>query len=308
MKDETRSFYESAVRRAVALVYGQLDEALDLAALARTAALSPLHFHRIFRWMIGETPLELHRRLRLERAAHELSSSDVAVTRVAFGAGYETHESFTRAFNERYGVSPSAFRQGATQARASSARSPKIELAAPSGIHFREGRDAEIANSLTKGKSAMHVDFKNLPELRVAAVHHTGPYNRISEAFGKLGDIAGPAGLIRPPATEMLAVYYDDPESTPVDQLRSDAGLTVPSGVALPDGLSEVRIPAARYAFTTYVGPYTGLGDAWARLLGEWLPESGERALDGPSFEIYRNTPMNAAPHELRTELYVPIA
>jgi transcriptional regulator GlxA family with amidase domain len=57
VKPETQSFYELAVRRAVERVLASLDEALDLERLARHAALSPFHFHRIFRGMLGETPL-----------------------------------------------------------------------------------------------------------------------------------------------------------------------------------------------------------------------------------------------------------
>jgi AraC family transcriptional regulator len=64
VKPETRSFYEFAVERAVLQVVASLDEALDLSALARGAALSPFHFHRVFRGMVGETPLEMHRRSR----------------------------------------------------------------------------------------------------------------------------------------------------------------------------------------------------------------------------------------------------
>jgi AraC family transcriptional regulator len=86
VKSETRSFYETAVDRTVARIVATLDEALDLGALAREAALSPFHFHRVFRGMVGETPLELHRRLRLERAAWELLAGRAAVTRSPFPA------------------------------------------------------------------------------------------------------------------------------------------------------------------------------------------------------------------------------
>ena len=113
MKRQTQSFYELAVRRAVERVVSELDQALDLHALAKGAALSPFHFHRVFRGMLGETPLELQRRLRLERAACSLVNEDVSVTTVAFAAGYETHESFTRAFRAHYACSPSEFRQRA---------------------------------------------------------------------------------------------------------------------------------------------------------------------------------------------------
>ena len=154
----------------------------------------------------------------------------------------------------------------------------------------------------------MNVTIENMPERRVATVHHVGPYNRISDAFQRLGAIAGPAGLLQLPDAAMLAIYYDDPETTPAAELQSDAGITVPNGVSLPEGLVEKRLPAGRYARATHLGPYTKLGDAWSRLMGEWLPRSGNRVGDGSSYEVYRNTPMNAAPDELRTDLYLPLA
>src|SRR5262245_16370072 len=110
MKPDTRSFYVLALQKAVEQVAAALDQALDLQALARGAALSPFHFHRVFRGAIGETPLELHRRLRMERAAWSLLQEEAPVTEVAFAAGYETHESFTRAFRLYYHCSPSEFR------------------------------------------------------------------------------------------------------------------------------------------------------------------------------------------------------
>jgi AraC family transcriptional regulator len=305
VKSKTRSFYEAAVLRAVDQIYARLDDALELEALARSASLSPLHFHRIFRGIIGETPLELHRRLRMERAAHRLATGDLPVTRIAFDAGYETHESFTRAFGDRYGISPSMFRQQASAARSGCVRGPQIELAAPCGLHFCAGTRPGV--SLSKGDLTMNVAIKDLPELRLAAVRHIGPYNRIAEAFQRLEQITADTTLSRRPDREMLALYHDDPEAVPVDQLRSDAAFTVPNDVELPSGVTEIRIPAGRYAFTTYVGPYTGLGDVWAQLMGGWLPQSGHRVA-GPSFEIYRNTPLDTPPEKLETELYLPIA
>ena len=153
----------------------------------------------------------------------------------------------------------------------------------------------------------MDVDIRQMPELRVGAVRHVGPYNQIPTACERLGAIAGPAGLLRQ-AGPMIAIYHDDPESTPQDQLRSDAALVVPEGVDLPDGLVEQRIAAGRYARTLHVGPYEQLGDAWARFLGEWIPASGNRIGEGVSYEIYLNTPEQVAKNELRTELYVPLA
>jgi AraC family transcriptional regulator len=306
MKPETRSFYELAVQRAVDRVVSDLDGALDLQALSRSAALSPFHFHRVFRGMVGETPLELHRRLRLERAAWQLLNDDIPVTSVAFAAGYETHESFTRAFRLHYDASPSEFRQR-RDAPATNCVTPfRIELAARSGIHFEPKPGAAITVHFAQGDPAMNVEIKEMKELRVATVEHVGPYNRISEAFARLGQIAGPAGLFGPGAA-MLGIYHDDPETTEAAELHSEAGITVSPNVELPRELGEARLPAGRYACTIHKGSYEGLGDTWARLMGEWLPRSGERIKDSASFEIYRNTPENTPKERLETELYIPL-
>ncbi|MEO8551435.1 MAG: helix-turn-helix domain-containing protein, partial [Kofleriaceae bacterium] len=222
MKRETRSFYEDAVRRALARITNGLDEALELDALARAAALSPLHFHHVFRGMVGETPLELHRRLRLERAAAQLASTDAAVTTVAFDAGYETHESFTRAFRRAYAMAPSEFRTRANEARAGCARPPQIELAARCGLHH-----ATHHFDLFAGETTMNATIEKMPEMKVASVHHVGPYTQISEAFAKLHPLAERAGLTKLPGCMMVGIYHDDPEAKPAAELQSDAGLVV---------------------------------------------------------------------------------
>lgn len=152
----------------------------------------------------------------------------------------------------------------------------------------------------------MKTEILDQPERRVAALRHVGAYHRIGETFGRLGGIAGPAGLFGPDTT-MLAIYHDDPETTPEAELRSDAGLTIAEGRSLPDGLAEHRIPAGRYACATHVGAYEGLADAWSQFMGRWLPQSGHRVREGVCFEIYRNDPTRTPKEELITEMYVPL-
>jgi AraC family transcriptional regulator len=255
---------------------------------------------------VGETPLELQRRLRMERAASSLLREDASVTGIAFAAGYETHESFTRAFRSHYDCSPSEFRSSRHPATPNCAQAFQIELAARSGIHFEPQHCQAPIIHITHGESAMNVDIKTMPELRVATVAHVGPYNRISEAFARLGDAAAKSGLLSS-AAAMLAIYDDDPESVPAAELRSDAALVVPDAAKLPQGLGERRLPAGRYACATHVGPYEQLGDVWARFMGEWLPKSGQRMSDGVSYEIYLNTPEDVPKDQLRTELYIPL-
>jgi AraC family transcriptional regulator len=153
----------------------------------------------------------------------------------------------------------------------------------------------------------MNVEVKDMPQLRVAMVRHRGPYDGISSAFDRLGKLAGQAGLFGPDS-KMIALYYDAPETTAADELRSAAGITVSPDAELPAGLDEERLPAGRYLCTTHLGSYDGLGDAWAQLTGERLPESAYNGRDGVNYEIYRNNPSEVQDDELRTELYIPVA
>jgi AraC family transcriptional regulator len=130
---------------------------------------------------------------------------------------------------------------------------------------------------------------------------------RISEAFMRLNELVTAAGLSNRD-TKLVGIYYDDPSTTPEGKLRSDAAITIPAKTKLPPGLTEVIIPTGRYAHSTHVGPYAGLGEAWGHMRNEWLPKSGERLGGAMSYEVYRNTPMSAKPHELVTDLYLPLA
>jgi AraC family transcriptional regulator len=153
----------------------------------------------------------------------------------------------------------------------------------------------------------MDVEIAEMPELRVAGVHHVGPYMQISQAFGRLSEIARSAGLFRHPGAAMIAVYHDDPDVTPQAELRSDAGIVVPERIPLPEGLGEQRLAAGRYARAEHVGPYEELGEAWDRFKREGLSAGGHRGGAGPSYEIYRNDPTKVAKQDLRTDLYIPI-
>src|SRR5262249_24900612 len=124
MRDDTHTTYHERILRVLVHVQERLDEDLPLEDLARVACFSPYHFHRVFTALVGESVKEHVRRLRRERAAHRLRHTDEPVTRIAFDAGFQAHESFTRAFRALFGVSPSRYR---------GAHRPP----APSRVHYR---------------------------------------------------------------------------------------------------------------------------------------------------------------------------
>src|SRR5688572_33491293 len=99
----TRSDYAIRLDRVFTWLAEHLDDAPDLARLAEVACMSPYHFHRIYRAMQGETAADTVRRLRLHRAAVELITGELPVTRIARRAGYGSQEAFTRAFKAAYG-------------------------------------------------------------------------------------------------------------------------------------------------------------------------------------------------------------
>jgi AraC family transcriptional regulator len=149
----------------------------------------------------------------------------------------------------------------------------------------------------------MHVEITDRPALHVAGLRHRGPYAGISEVFAQLGQRLGAHArdYFQRGAT-MVALYHDDPQTVPADQLRSDAAIVIPSGLPVPAGLVDQRVPAGQYACTLHVGPYERLP-----LRGEWLPASGWRPGDGPSYEVYLNNPMTTPKEALKTEVCVPV-
>lgn len=281
MRDGTIESYQERMQRVLVHIENHLDAPLPLADLAAVACFSPYHFHRVFRGMTGESVKEHVRRLRLERAARRLKFSDDAVTAIALDSGYQTPESFTRAFQAMFGDAPSAYRQGAR------------EFAPPPPTAALPPIEARIVR---------------LGPLRVAFVRHVGAYDEVGVAWGKLMAWAGRRGLFGPSMQAPLGVLHDDPEITAPESLRYDAALVVGPSVA-PEGEVGVQdLPAAEYAMATHRGPYNQLGDTYARIAGQWLPSSGRELATAPGLEIYRNSPFAVRPEDLVTEIHLPLA
>ncbi len=153
----------------------------------------------------------------------------------------------------------------------------------------------------------MHpVTIRTEAPIRLAALPHKGAYHQISRAFQKLSAVMASRDLFRN-AGRMIAVFYDDPQSTPEADLRSHAGFEIKGASDFSTPLEEVTLPAGRQAVLTYTGPYAGLPAAYDELFGVWLPASGEEPADSPSFEVYLNSPMDTAPEDLLTELHLPL-
>jgi AraC family transcriptional regulator len=107
----SRTEYESRMHRVVEYIDLHLDQPLDLRSLAEVAYFSPYHFHRLFSAWMGETLGDYLRRRRVEVAAMRLAAQPrLTVLQTALSVGFGSAEAFTRAFNARFGCSPTAWR------------------------------------------------------------------------------------------------------------------------------------------------------------------------------------------------------
>lgn len=297
MRPDTYASYKERILRVLLHIQGHLDEAISLDELAGVAHFSPYHFHRVFQGMVGEGVMEHVRRLRLERAAQRLKLTDQTIIRIAFDAGYETHESFTRAFTAMFGEAPSRFRE-------IHAAMPLAK--APSGVHYRSQDRLEDFASINTGGAQMDVRTETIAPIRVAFMRHVGPYAACGATWDRLCQWAGPRGLFGP-QTVFIGISHDDPQVTPPDRIRYDACFTVDE-TFVPEGEVGVQeIRGGRYAVAIHRGPYEKLGETYARLCGEWAPAHGQELSAAPCFEIYRNDPKTTPPEELIVEIHMPL-
>jgi AraC-like DNA-binding protein len=106
LRPATREELLRRVLRARAYAEDALGEPLGLSELAREAALSPFHFHRLFRSAFGETPAAYVRRRRLDKAREALLLGDKPVTLICLDSGFSSLGSFSTLFRARFGASP----------------------------------------------------------------------------------------------------------------------------------------------------------------------------------------------------------
>lgn len=274
--------YAERLNRVTAYIHANLDEALSFEKMAEIAYLSPYHFHRIYRAARGETIAATVRRLRLYRATSQLAHTMMPIDEVSRRAGYRNVQSFTRIFNEVFGMPPARYRHC--------------------------GNHVQYQPQYIDRNLAMYdVTIKNLPELNVVSIYHRGAYNKIGQAYDQLFGWLGPRGLVDE-QTRMMTIGYDDPATVPEAELRSRACATVSNPCTLEAPLEWWKIEGGRYAVLRYKGPYDALPSIYQWLFGAWLLQSGLALRDAPPFEEYINTPLNTAPADLLTDIYLPLA
>ncbi len=288
--------YEGRINRVVDFIGAHLADKLSLEQLARVAAFSPYHFHRVFSALTGETVHELVQRLRLERAAGLLRTRPHAsVTEIALDCGFGSSAGFARAFRARFGCTATAWRSacegpgpadrkiGQALARAGKASEVAITYLPPYATHS--------ASPPHEGRKTMHVEIRAMPAWHVAYVRHVGSYGPgVQEAWEKLARWAGPRGLLGPQTTT-LGLAHDDPHVTPPGKCRYDACVPVPADTRPEREIGIADIPAGTAAVLRFAGSREQIAAAYDALYGRWLPQSGYQPADTPCYEVYEGNP-----------------
>jgi AraC family transcriptional regulator len=288
--------YKERILRVLTHIQEHLDEALDLEELARVACFSSFHFHRIFAAMTGETIADHVRRLRLERAAMELRSGAKQVIQVALDAGYEAHEAFTRAFKAAYGVSPAEFRR---------ATGTIAILAAPSGVHFRQGVPLTTFNTNHITTKVMKVITRKIKPMRVAYLRHVGPYEGVGQTWTDITARLSAEKQVRK-SSVFIGIGHDNPTVTPAADLRYDACITVDEEYEPKKPVELQTIVGGDYAVAKNC-PVGEIKDAYQHLFGKWLARSSRELRPAPSFMVLVDAQDAVARTKQRVDIYVPL-
>jgi AraC family transcriptional regulator len=286
MRIATTNIYQERILRVLVHIEQHLEEKLSLSALAKVGGFSRFHFHRIFLGMTGETVKQHVKRLRMERAARRLRNTKEAVTAIAFESGYETLESFSRTFRERFGRTPSGFRK---------LREDALEKAEAPDVH----PGLRVAPRL-------RVKVVTREKVEVAFMRYVGEPQGVGKAWEKISRWAGVRGIFGG-GTEFVGVWHDDPEITPLRRMRCDVCVTLPRKIEASGEIGVREIAGGEYAMTRHCGPYDKLGETYARLCGVWAPKSGREIASAPAVEVYRNSPQSVESGDLITDIYLPL-
>lgn len=264
------------VQRGIDFVERNLEVDLDLADVSRAAGMSHWHFQRIFRALTGETLKTYVRSRRMANALQRLLQSRTRILDIALEAGFESQESFTRAFKAAFGMTPGAYRKIGD-------KSLFLQKVAFDAAYLEHINDNVSPEPRIVERPAMQ-----LVGLRMLTF---GPEYAKNNIGAELPTLWG-AFLERMHEVEDRKARSDcygvvRPASPGSEQLEYDAAIEVDGRAPPPEGMSVVRIPAGTYACFEHRGPMKNLDHTVNFIYSTWLARSEHRHTYGPDLEIY---------------------
>ena len=271
------------LNRALDYIEVNLADGRDLtcSSIANYAYISGAHLQRSFHCFTGLTISEYVRNRRLSLAGQELAAGRVKVIDAALKYGYETPESFSKAFSRFHGVSPAQARKNGATLKSYNRLTVKIIMEGGSVMDYRiENREAfdavVMARSFGEDAKAAVPSFWD-------------------EYFNK--------GLHKTVPPTMGVCGWHEPGS---GNFKYGIGCEAASVNGVPDGFEIWPVPENTWAVFRCVGAMPGaIGDMWTRIYGEWLPHAQYELAPSCDFEYY--TDGDTASPDYVSEIWVPV-
>ena len=274
MKGWIEGFQES-----IDYIEQNLTEELNIEDIAEKAALSPFYYQRMFGALCGMTVGEYIRARRMTAAAQDLSCSDHRIIDIAMKYGYDSPDSFAKAFQRFHGITPTQARESGTKLRSLAPLHIKISLEGGSMLDYRiEEREAFTIVGI-KRRMNVETSYTECPKFW---------YEWMSDMKGLKG---------------MFGV------STDMDGRNFDywiADMLMPFA-DIPEGCETMKIPGGLWAIFTCRGPMPeSLQSVNTKIWSEWLPSlQGYTFAANYSFEVYTGIPEN--PEDTVSYIAIPL-
>jgi len=274
----------TTIQKALWFIESHFAGEITLDDVAKAGGVSRFHVTRAFDAATGRSIMRYVRGRRLSEAAKALSDGAPDILSVALDAGYGSHEAFTRAFRDQFGVTPEAIRaQG---------HLGKIELVEP--INMNETLLIKLEPPrLMNGKRLL---ISGIGE-RYSCETSAGIPSQWQRFLPHLADV---------PRQVSGTAYGVRCNSDDMGNFDYVCGVEVTDFSRLPADWSRVRIPEQRYAVFSQHAHISIIRSAWNSIWNKWLPESEYEVADAPDFERYGEN-FNSATGMGGFEIWVPI-
>ena len=281
------SLYAAKFNQVFDYIDQHLGEGLTVELLSQVANFSKYHFHRQFSEYAGISVFRYIQLMRLKRASYRLVFNKLErITDIALDARFENPESFSRAFKNAFGQTPSEFRSS------------------PAWQPWNERYQLPIRER----KKSMEVKIVEFKKTKVAVLEHRGAPGSVNDSAGIFIEWRKASGLSPVKSSETFGIVYNNPDTTEPEQFRFDICGSVSEDVPdNPQGVGNKVIPGGRCAVIRHLGSHDRIGDSAYYLYRDWLPESGEELRDFPLYFHYLNLLPETPEHELVTDIYLPL-
>jgi AraC family transcriptional regulator len=255
----------SVTPKALWYIESHLNSELSLDAIADAAGVSRFHLSRAFAETTGSSIAGYARARRLSEAAKALVQGAPDILSLALDAGYGSHEAFTRAFRQQFGLTPEQLR--------AQAHTENFTLQEP--IRMEQQTTTSLASPrLVKSDAFLIVGLAQ----RCPRVGDPGIPSLWNRFLPHLGHIDGQIGNVA------YGVIYNSDDSGNYDYI---CGVAVREFPARPPEFTRLRIPAQSYAVFDHRDHVSAIAGTWKAIWEHGLADAGYQALDAPALERY---------------------